>query len=332
MGWYRESSYVDGRTCELLDYQSVIEHCFFEFVFINEKFKVFCRAWRKPLEPILTTDNSDYPRRSNRDGEWTIQTDRFGFVGDEWDGEIKENRSDTILMRDLNRHLSITRKQFPDTPSYFFKQEYPDWERDRDYRVKRVGYDQQIVTRNRGESIGILKQGDVIVHLNNGDRAVSLKPNQIVVTQNQGEQWFKIFSGERVVIIKSDNTQELYDPWAPPKPVVKPKKEDPIFYLSKDGITARGKKLCGTFRVLAGSEVNLSFEPYSNGGKNRRKELKEEGVIKTKKNGTAYLAEDREFKSPNTAADFVLGGNNKGGILWRNAEGTTWNEYYKDEV
>jgi len=331
MGWYRESNYVDGRTCELLDYNAVIEHCFFEFVFINSKFKVFCRAWRKALEPMNSADNSDYPRRSNRDGEWTIQTDRVGFLGDEWDCEIKENRSDKILMRDLNRHLSITRTQFPDTPSYFFKQKYPDWERDRDYRVKRVGYDQEIVTRNRGERIGVLKQGDVIVHLNDGERAFSLKPNQIVITQNQGEQWFKILRGERVVILKPDNTQELYDPWTPPKPKEKPKKEDPIFHLLKDGITARGKNLCGTFFVLAGSEINLSIEPHSNGGKNRRKELKDQGVIKIKKDGTAYLTENKGFRSPNTAADFLLGGNNKGGILWCNDEGTTWDEYYKDE-
>lgn len=312
MGWYRESSYIDGRTCELLDYQKVIEHCFFEFVFINEKFKVFCRAWRKPLEPINSTDNSNYPKRSCRDGEWTIQTDRFGFIGDEWDCEIKENRSNNILMRDLNWHLSTTRNQFPDVPSYFFMQKYPDWERDENYRVERVGYNQEIVT------------------LNPGERAVSLKQNQIVVTQNQGEQWFKIFSGERVVILKPDNTQELYDPWTPPKPKEKPKKEDPIFNLLKDGITARGKNFCGTFFVSAGSEINLSFEPYSNGGKNRRKELKDKGVIKTKKDGTAYLTENMGFSSPNTAADFLLGGRNKGGILWRNDEGTTWDEYYKD--
>lgn len=332
MGWYRESSYADGRTCELLDYKAVIEHCFFEFVFINDKFKVFCRAWRKALEPINSADNSDYPRRNMRDGEWTIQTDEFRSYRNEWDCEIKENRSDKILMRDLNQHLSITRKQFPDTPSLFFKQKYPDWKYDRDYHVKRVGYNDQIVTRNSDERIAVLKPGDVIVHLNNdGERAVSLKSNQIVVTQNQSEQWFKIFSGEKALILKPDNTQELYDPWAPPKPKEKPMKEDPIFHLSKDGITARGKNLCGTFFVLAGSEINLSIEPYSNGGKNRRKELKDQGVIKTKKDGNAYLTESKGFRSPNTAADFLLGGKNKGGIIWCNDKGITWDEYYKDE-
>lgn len=77
------------------------------------------------------------------------------------------------------------------------KRPYSDWERDTAYRVERVGYNQEIVTRNQGES---------------------------VIIQKQGELWFKIFRGGRVVFLKSDNIQELYDPWTPPKPREKPKK------------------------------------------------------------------------------------------------------------
>ena len=77
-----------------------------------------------------------------------------------------------------------------------------------------MGYDQSIVTRNYNEEVVVLTLGDVVVHLNQGEKVVKLQLNQIILTQNPNETWFKVFSGEKVVVLKLNNSQEWHDLWA----------------------------------------------------------------------------------------------------------------------
>lgn len=102
--------------------------------------KIFCKAWRKLVEPHYSLDNSGYPIRDRKYSSfnWTLQYDTYEWRGPGWDTLIKENRSDKVIMEDFNNLLEIP-KRYPGVKAFLFSQGYPDRYADNDYiEIKRV--------------------------------------------------------------------------------------------------------------------------------------------------------------------------------------------------
>lgn len=131
---------MDAREREPLTLSDMQQNCMFEIIILFKgrdpqfkrdiDFKVFAKAWRKPIKPVTSLDNSNYPRKDKRNGEWTFQFDNYEWQGPGWNCHIQENRSDTNMMKNLNTILQIA-KDYPESEAFFFSQEYADWERDR---------------------------------------------------------------------------------------------------------------------------------------------------------------------------------------------------------
>jgi hypothetical protein len=131
---------MDAREREPLTLNDMQQNCMFEIVILSKGqnsepkrdtgCKIFAKAWRKPIKPFTSLDNSAYPRKDKRNGEWTLQFDNYEWQGPGWQCYIEENRSDSNMMKTLNTILQIAR-QYPESEAFFFSQEYADWERDR---------------------------------------------------------------------------------------------------------------------------------------------------------------------------------------------------------
>lgn len=309
---------MDGRTCKLLTYQDIIRTCYLEFVFISDNVHVFFKAWRKKLAPINSLDNSDYPQKNRWHGDWTIQTDGWWGKGDHAHTDIKEMRSDDNCLKDINAHLSYTREHYPDVPTYFFKQEYADWEEDMYvHKVVRLRFDEEIVPRDYKKKAIVLQPNEQVVAVPEGMglflcpkhlRPVGLGPNEIIVKQNPGE---------RIITVAEGNLDNKY-------------LDGIVFHSCTNGVTAFGEYRWGgcSFVLLKDSEVNLSLSPTSQAGIKRRKEELDNGVI-VKKGRRYYITDELGFRSSNAAADFAFGGKNIGETTWMDKFGRTIKEVKK---
>lgn len=134
----------EERIKEKLTLGDVRSHCMFELImFIPSKNsstgeaverKIFCKAWRKVVEPRYSLDNSGYPIRDRKYSSfhWTLQYDTYEWRTPGWDTLIKENRSDKVIMDDFNSLLEIPKK-YPGVKAFLFSQGYPDKYSDDDY-------------------------------------------------------------------------------------------------------------------------------------------------------------------------------------------------------
>ena len=99
-----------------------------------------------------------------------------------------------------------------------------------------------------------------------------------------------------------------------------------ILRTKRRGIVAYGIYSGEKFDVLARSMINIAKEPNIRSYKILRKELLAAGIIAKDKEGCYRLKENRTFKTPSGASDFVLGGSTNGWTEWRDKNGKTLDE------
>lgn len=102
-----------------------------------------------------------------------------------------------------------------------------------------------------------------------------------------------------------------------------------LFYTSRRGITSLGTYTGESFDVLPESEVDLLTPAHIDSYNAKRKLLLSEGAIVQKTDGKYYLTKIVSFKTPSGAADFVLGRSNNGWTEWRDKEGKTLDELFR---
>lgn len=105
-------------------------------------------------------------------------------------------------------------------------------------------------------------------------------------------------------------------------------KQDKLLHTTRNGITAFGTFDGETFKVLAGSQVDTSRPCVSKAMEAQRQNAIQNGDILLE--GKVYkLQVSMSFRSPSSAALFVLGGSTNGWVEWRNEEGKTLDEIYR---
>lgn len=106
--------------------------------------------------------------------------------------------------------------------------------------------------------------------------------------------------------------------------------ETNILHTTRNGINGLGVYNRDTFDVLENSEIDLNRSCYSNTIQRLRENaIKDGGIIKTP-DGKALLTKTYSFNSPSSAAVFVLGGSANGWIEWKNHEGKTLADLFRD--
>lgn len=106
-------------------------------------------------------------------------------------------------------------------------------------------------------------------------------------------------------------------------------KEEHLFYTKGRGCNARGYYHSSGFTVLKGSLVANGCVPSFSWKEKREKMVKEYGVVE---NGNYVMASDITFSSPSTAADFCIGSNNNGWIIWKDKNGNTLDSVYRKQL
>lgn len=103
-----------------------------------------------------------------------------------------------------------------------------------------------------------------------------------------------------------------------------------IFHTTRLGIAAYGVYSGDKFQVLEGSEINMKKEVHLEKYNKQRKMLFErEDIVEE---GERYILKvTLEFNTPSGASDFVLGGSTNGWTEWKNAEGKTLDEKYRNK-
>lgn len=106
--------------------------------------------------------------------------------------------------------------------------------------------------------------------------------------------------------------------------------EADIFHTTRNGIIAYGVYDGEKFQVLDGSRVNLQKPVHIESYNQQRNELKESGNIV--QDGEQYILKvTLEFKTPSGASDFILGGSTNGWVEWKNKEGITLDNIYRNK-
>lgn len=104
--------------------------------------------------------------------------------------------------------------------------------------------------------------------------------------------------------------------------------DDDILHTTKNGVQAFGKYSDGIFRVIKGSQVDMSRPCQSKKMEAERKAEIANGAISY--NGEKYtLNVSVDFSSPSSAAMYVLGGSQNGWAEWKNKDGLTLDELFR---
>lgn len=101
--------------------------------------------------------------------------------------------------------------------------------------------------------------------------------------------------------------------------------DSPTFYIKGKDADAVGRYSDGKFTVLKGSVFSCTEAP-SYTGKEKRKQFIEQHCSVA--SGKIILTEDYTFKSPSTAAEYVLGRSTNGWIMWKDDIGQTLDTVY----
>ena len=103
----------------------------------------------------------------------------------------------------------------------------------------------------------------------------------------------------------------------------------PIFFFKRRGAEARGIYDGNGFTVLNGSK--LSKDIVSSCQAIERREMIVKNYSQIDKNGHPILTSDVSFSSPSTASSICGGCSSNGWIDWKNAEGQTLDEIYRNK-
>lgn len=106
-------------------------------------------------------------------------------------------------------------------------------------------------------------------------------------------------------------------------------KEKHLFYLNSRGCNAKGFYDESGFTVLKGSVIAESVVPSF-----QQKEKREQVIAEYTSNidGKFILNTDKTFASPSTAADFCCGASCNGWIKWKDSDGRTLDEVYRQKL
>ena len=104
--------------------------------------------------------------------------------------------------------------------------------------------------------------------------------------------------------------------------------EGTVLHTTRNGIEAFGIYDGEKFEVLEGSRVNIDKKVHLERYNKQRNELLENGTI-SQIDGKYILNAVLTFNTPSGASDFILGGSTNGWMEWKNKEGKTLNELYR---
>lgn len=101
-----------------------------------------------------------------------------------------------------------------------------------------------------------------------------------------------------------------------------------VFTTSRRGVVAYGVYTGERFEVQSGSEIDFLHPAKLESYNAQRQAMLDDGTI-VKKSGKHSLTKIVSFKSPSGAADFVLGGSNNGWVEWKDKNGRTLDELFR---
>ena len=104
--------------------------------------------------------------------------------------------------------------------------------------------------------------------------------------------------------------------------------ETAVLHTTRNGIEAFGIYDGEKFEVLEGSQVNIEKKVNLERYNKQRNELLENGTI-SQIDGKYILNAVLTFNTPSGASDFILGGSTNGWMEWKNKEGKTLDELYR---
>lgn len=101
------------------------------------------------------------------------------------------------------------------------------------------------------------------------------------------------------------------------------------FTTSRRGIIAKGAYTGDQFDLLAGSQIDMGKPVHLESYNSKRQEYLKDKTIIQKEDGKYYLTKVLSFKSPSGASDFVLGGSTNGWVEWKDKDGKTLDELFR---
>ena len=102
-----------------------------------------------------------------------------------------------------------------------------------------------------------------------------------------------------------------------------------VFTTSRRGIIAYGVYNGERFELQLGSEIDISHPAKLESYNAQRTAMLADGTIAPKSDGKHYLTKIVSFKTPSGAADFALGGSNNGWVEWKDKNGKTLDELFR---
>ena len=103
----------------------------------------------------------------------------------------------------------------------------------------------------------------------------------------------------------------------------------PVFTTSRRGVVGRGTYSGESFDVLPGSEIDMLKAVRIESYNAKRQEYINDGTIVQKEDGKYYLTKIITFKTPSGASDFVLGGSTTGWAEWKDQDGKTLDQLFR---
>lgn len=102
-----------------------------------------------------------------------------------------------------------------------------------------------------------------------------------------------------------------------------------VFTTSRRGVVAYGVYTGERFEVQPNSEIDFSHPAKLESYNAQRQALLCDGTIVKQNDGKHFLTKIIGFKTPSGAADFVLGGSNNGWVEWKDKDGKTLDELFR---
>lgn len=105
-----------------------------------------------------------------------------------------------------------------------------------------------------------------------------------------------------------------------------------ILKTKRRGIAGLGVYSSDKFELLEGTEIDMETKPINVTYLKQREDFIKNNIIVKNNEGKYILTKTLEFKTPSGASDFVLGGSTNGWIEWRDQNGSTLDELYRNKT